>query len=300
MFSSSASTVSKAYSSVSSSFLIEEAGTMVVKIFSSVQEAYSSSSSSSSSESSSSSYDSGSLISSVITVIEEIISSSSIETSSFKSGVLIVDVTMGIIESIMKSTISADSGRVIEKVIKTLNVDIDKSEAGSSHVDQPALFKKVATVIKDAFEEDSEITPSKLMVKVASTVNEELGSSVSKETETLKLYVNTLKAVYHAFKDLTSLTEQDEKEAKIIIRTLNVFSNIISSSVDAGDIAVATITALVTFNDGNSFKSPEIQGTIDVIKDLLKDQFGSRYFNTDEGIDVSRGITKTVMALYNQ
>merc|ERR1711892_1032226 len=286
MFTSSSSTVGKAYGAVASTFR-KESGTMVVEI--------------SSASSSTSSSDSGSLISSIVTAMEMTISSSSVteEESSFNSGMLIVDVTKGIMESIMKSTTSADSGRVMTSTLESLNTDITESESSSSSsskVDQAALFKEMVTVIKEKFESDSTVSPSAIMLTVTEAVNEQLGSSVSEETETLKMYVNTLKAVFSVYQELTSLTEKDEKDAKTIIRTLNVFSNTISSSVDAGEIAVATITALVTFSDGATFKTQE-QDTIDVIKDVLRERFGQLYFNTDEGEKVSKGIKKTIRAL---
>jgi hypothetical protein len=211
---------------------------------------------------------------------------------------LIVDITMGITESIMKSTTTADSGRVMVSSMASLNKDITKSEessSSSSKVDQAALFKEVTTVIKEQFESSSTVAPSTIMLEVTKTVNEQLGSSVSKKTETLKLYANTLKAIFSVFKDLSSLTEKDEKEAKSIIRTINVFSNTITSSVDAGGIAVATITALVAFNQGSSFKSPEIQGTIDAVKDVLKETFGGSYISTEEGRSLSKQLTKQIM-----
>ena len=295
MFSSSSSMVTKAYSSVSSSFR-KEAGTMVVVIISAIKDEYDAASTSSSS----SSYESGSLISTVVTEIETILSSSTIliTSSSFNAGMLFVDITKGITESIMKSTTIADSGRVMVSTMTSLNTDITKSEessSSSSKVDQAALFKKVTTVIKEQFESSSTVTPSTIMLEVTKTVNEELGSSVSEKTETLKLYANTLKAIFSVFKDLSSLTEKDEKVAKSIIRTINVFSNTITSSVDAGGIAVATISALVTFNQGSAFKSPEIQGTIDAVKGVLKDTFGAWYFSTEEGGIVSRQLTKQIM-----
>merc|ERR1711892_400469 len=296
MFTSSSSTVGKAYGAVASTFR-KEAGTMVVEIFSAIKDGYVMSSSSSSTSSS----DSGSLISSIVTAMEMIISSSSVteEESSFNSGMLIVDVTKGIMESIMKSTTSADSGRVMTSTLESLNTDITESESSSSSsskVDQAALFKEMVTVIKEKFESDSTVSPSAIMLTVTEAVNEQLGSSVSEETETLKMYVNTLKSVFSVYQELTSLTEKDEKDAKTIIRTLNVFSNTISSSVDAGEIAVATITALVAFSDGATFKT-QVQDTIDVIKDVLRERFGQLYFNTDEGEKVSKGIKKTIRAL---
>merc|ERR1711892_675492 len=300
MFASSASSISKSYSSVASSFR-KEAGTMVVKVVSVIQEEYDSASSSSSS----SFYESGSLISKIVTEIETILSSSTILTdeSSFNAGLLIVDVTMGITESIMKSTTTADSGRVMVSSMVSLNTDITESEESSSSmdkVDQTALFKKVTTVIMEQFEASSTVAPSTLMVEVTTAVNEQLGSSVSHETETLKFYANTLKAIFSVFKELSSLTEKDEMEAKTIIRVINVFSNTISSSVDAGEIAVATITALVTFNSAGTFKNTDTQATIDVVKGVLMTEFGNHFLYTDEGMNASKAITKSILNVHKK
>jgi len=299
MFASSASSISKSYSSVASSFR-KEAGTMVVKVVSVIQEEYDSASSSSSS----SFYESGSLISKIVTEIETILSSSTILTdeTSFNAGLLIVDITMGITESIMKSTTTADSGRVMVSSMVSLNTDITESEESSSSadkVDQTALFKKVTTVIMEQFEASSTVAPSTLMVEVTTAVNEQLGSSVSHETETLKFYANTLKAIFSVFKELSSLTEKDEMEAKTIIRVINVFSNTISSSVDAGEIAVATITALVTFN-AVTFKSTDTQATIDVVKGVLMTEFGNHFLYTDEGMNASKAITKSILNVHKK
>merc|ERR1719445_1394856 len=142
--------------------------------------------------------------------------------------------------------------------MESLNMDITNSEesaASANKVDQVSLFKKVATVIMEQFDKSSTVSPSTLMLEVSKTINKELGSTVASETETIKLYGNNLKAIFSVYKDLTSLTEKEEKEAKSIIRTIMVFSNVISSSVDAGEIVVATITALVAFNEGSTFKT---------------------------------------------
>merc|ERR1711892_69097 len=288
MFASSASSISKSYSSVASSFR-KEAGTMVVKVVSVIQEEY----------------DSGSLISKIVTEIQTILSSSTILTdeSSFNAGLLIVDVTMGITESIMKSTTTADSGRVMVSSMVSLNTDITESEESSSSadkVDQTALFKKVTTVIMEQFEASSTVAPSTLMMEVTTAVNEQLGSSVSHETETLKFYANTLKAIFSVFKELSSLTEKDEMEAKTIIRVINVFSNTISSSVDAGEIAVAVITALVTFNSAGTFKSNDTQATIDVVKGVLMTEFGNHFLYTDEGMNASKAITKSILNVHKK
>merc|ERR1712106_1038215 len=297
MFASSASSISKSYSSVASPFR-KEAGTMVVKVVSVIQEEYDSASSSSF-------YESGSLISKIVTEMETILSSSTILTdeSSFNAGLLIVDVTMGITESIMKSTTTADSGRVMVSSMVSLNTDITESEESSSSadkVDQTALFKKVTTVIMEQFEASSTVAPSTLMVEVTTAVNEQLGSSVSHETETLKFYANTLKAIFSVFKEISSLTEKDEMEAKTIIRVINVFSNTISSSVDAGEIAVATITALVTFNSAGTFKNTDTQATIDVVKGVLMTEFGNHFLYTDEGMNASKAITKSILNVHKK
>jgi hypothetical protein len=291
MFSSSSSAVSKAYSSVSSTFR-KEAGTLVVKIISVIKEEYESSSSSSP-------YDSGSLISKIVTEIETILSSSTIltDSSSFSAGMLIVDVTKGITESIMKSTTTADSGRVMVASMESLNTDIAKSEESSTSadkVDQAGLFTKVATVIMEQFDKSSSVSPSTLMLEVSKTVNEELGSTVSEETETIKLYGNNLKAIFSIFKDLSSLTEKEEKEAKSIIRTIMVFSNTISSSVDAGDIVVATVTALVAFSEGSAFKTPGVQTTMDVLTVVLKENIDNSYPSSGEGKLVLKSVRRAL------
>jgi len=289
MFSSSSSTISKSYSSVSSTFR-KEAGTMVVKIISAIKDEYESDSSISSS---------GSLISKIVTEIETIISASTILTDeeSFNAGMLIVEVTKGITESIMKSTTSADSGRVMVSSMESLNIDITMSEesvSSANRVDQVSLFKKVSTVIMEQFEESSTVSPSTLMLEVSKTINKELGSTVASETETIKLYGNNLKAIFSVYKDLSSLTEKEEKEAKSIIRTIMVFSNVISSSVDAGEIVVTTITALVAFNEGSTFKTPEVKTTMGVVETVLKDLFGNDYPDTEEGRVVSKTVKRAL------
>merc|ERR1719474_553393 len=255
MMSSSATKISEAFGTISSAFS-KEAGTMVVQVSLAIKDEFESSSTSST-------FQSGNLISKVVTEMESILSSSSISTlsPSFNIGKLIVEVSEAITGEIMKSTTSADPGRVIVATMKSLNTDITKNEAGSSStkVDQAGLFKKVSTVIKGKFSDSSSIAPSTLMLEVTKTVNDELGSTVSRKVETMKLYSNALKAIFSLFKDLSSLTEKEEKEAKTIIRLINAFSNTISNNVDAGEIAVATVSSLVTFNEASSTKTPEIQ-----------------------------------------
>merc|ERR1712105_371892 len=96
---------------------------------------------------------------------------------------------------------------------------------------------------------------------------------------------------------LSSLTEKEEKEAKSIIRVIMVFSNTISSSVDAGSIVVATITALVAFNEGNSFKTPDIKTTMDVVE-TVKDKFVNDYPDSDEGRVVFKTVKRALKRIF--
>merc|ERR1712106_618167 len=115
MFASSASSISKSYSSVASSFR-KEAGTMVVKIVSVIQEEYDSASSSSSS----SFYESGSLISKIVTEIETILSSSTILT-------ITVPIVLDSVEDIAEnpSLIAVAEAEYIVSHIAWLDVNVE-------------------------------------------------------------------------------------------------------------------------------------------------------------------------------
>ena len=73
-----------------------------------------------------------------------------------------------------------------------------------------------------------------------------------------------------------------------------VFSNTISSSVDAGDIVVATVTALVAFSEGSAFKTPGVQTTMDVLTVVLKENIDNSYPSSGEGKLVLKSVRRAL------
>ena len=273
MYSSSATCVGKEFSKVSSSSK-KEAGAMIAKFVEVINTEYGSTTNFTT-------YDSGKLISSIIEESVTLLSDSSLSSSSsFNSGLLIVNVATEISEAYTRATSYSDSGRLTTVSITSINTDITKSESSSSsseRVDQSELFSTVAEAVLEKYsmasDNNSAVTAGAVMVRVVKAVNEQLGDDVEKGTETVKLYVNVLKAISEEFQDIETFSDNGKKEAKAMIAAVEVLEGTLPDTIDTGDIILQIITDIHLLYDPNDTRVEGPQQFIDGILQTIADFF---------------------------
>jgi len=273
MYSSSATGVAKEFSKVSSSSK-KDAGAMIAKFVAVIKTEYGSTTDFKT-------YDSGKLISSIIKESVTLLSDSSASSSSsFKSGLLLVNVATGITEAYTRATSYSDSGRLITVSITSINTDITKSESsssGSEKVDLSELLSKVAEAVLEKYsmagDDKSAVTAGAVMVRVVKAVNDQLGDDVKKGTETVKLYVNVLKALSEEFQEIETFSDDGKKEAKAMIAAVEVLEGTLPDTIDTGDIIHQIISDIHLLYDPDDTRVEGPQQVIDGILQTIADFF---------------------------
>ena len=292
MYSSTTNAVGEEFGKLSSDNN-KEAGNMIAKYFKLIMTEFESTSDTSF-------YDSGKLISSIIDESVSLLSDSSAATSSlFNSGLLLVNVAEGITKAYTRATSYSDSGRLSTASMMSLNKDITKTETSSTRVKQPELFSKVSEAVLEKFSgvsggDTSGITAGAVIVRVVKAVNDDLGSDVDKDIETVALYVNVLNAIVDEFDDITSFSSDGKKEAKAMIAAVEVLDGSLPSSIDTGDLILQILTDIHELYDPDDTRVDGPQQFIEAILQTIADFFHGNSRKKGKLKKIQKNMTKVL------
>merc|ERR1712106_1086549 len=213
-------------SSTSSSSSQKESGAMIAKLIELIKTEYDATTDFTS-------FDSAKLISSIIDESVSLLSGSSISSSSsFSSGLLLVNVATGVTGGYTRASSYSDSGRITTVSITSINKDITDTK-----VMQPELFSKIGEAVLEKFTSSGAV-----IVRAVKAINDQLGADVDKDTESVTLYVNTMKAISDEFEDITTVSDDGKKEAKAMVAAVEVLEGSLPDSIDTGDIILQIVT----------------------------------------------------------